>query len=130
MKSIISVFASTIMLLLVTGCAVIINMRDGIARIDACPGVEFTLAVEQGPHRPAMRGTARGEVVRFDSHAFRSIDFSRSVTVEVFASTVPPDSECPIQAGVRYRLANVILPSVPGLSRIYQVDLSRFTRVP
>jgi len=117
--------------LLLPGCGTItINMKDGTARINACPGVEFAIQVRQGPFMPTARATASGGVVRFSSSAFSDIDFSRRVTVDVFASTVPPDSACPFRAGDRYRLADVVLPAVPGQSDTYEVDLANAERVP
>jgi hypothetical protein len=121
---------AVLLALLVPSCAIVIDVRDGTARIQGCPGVEFTIIVEQGPHQPTARTHTSQGVLHFSADAFRDIDFSKQVTVTVFASTVPPGSECPIKAGVKYKLTNTILPPVPGESRKYEADLSKFKETP
>ena len=130
MKRSVLVVGLAVVLLSLIGCAVTINMRDGTARIDRCPGVEFQIIVQQGPHQPSVRAVASGGQVQFSSQAFRDIDFSRRVTVIIFASTIPPNSDCPIRINERYRLADVILPPVSGESGTYQVNLADFQKMP
>jgi hypothetical protein len=114
----------------IPACAVVINLKDGTARVDGCPGVEFTIIVEQGPHKPSTKATPSGGIVRFKSGDFKDIDFSKRVKVTVFASKVPPGSECQLRAGVKYVLENDVLPPVPGESDTYEADLAKFKQVP
>lgn len=126
MKTLIVIIIAGIVLSLTACGSIQINMKDGTARIEQCPGVTFRIIVIQGPFQPSARAMSSGGVVNFKSSSFENIDFQRSVTVKVFADTIPPQSECPIRSGVTYVLRNQILPTAPGTSDTYEIDLSDF----
>ncbi|RMH21576.1 MAG: hypothetical protein D6701_02315 [Gemmatimonadetes bacterium] len=127
-RSFFSPLAGFVLVLVLAACSSIeVDMKDGTARIDRCPGVTFRLIVIQGPNQPSVSATALGGVVRFRSSAFDVIDFSRPVRLIVFAERVPAGSECPLRAGVRYELSSRVLSPVSGSSDTYGIDLGDFT---
>jgi hypothetical protein len=130
MKTLIAVIVTGIVLTLTACGSIQIDMRDGTARIEQCPNVTFRIIVIQGPNQPSARATPNGGVVSFRSSTFRDIDFTQSVTINVFADTVPPDSNCPIRAGVRYVLENKVLTPASGTSDTYEIDLADFQERP
>jgi len=129
MKALIAVSITTMVLTLAAACGSIqIDMKDGTARIEQCPNVTFRIIVIQGPNQRNARATPSGDVVKFKSSTFRDIDFTRPVTVNVFADKIPPGSECPIKIGKKYVLKNIVLPPLSGTSDTYEIDLADFKK--
>lgn len=114
-----------VVLAMVVACTIQIDMEDGTARIEECPGVEFEIVLIQGQRQPSARATADGETVRFESEGFDDIDFTRPMTIRVFVATIPPGSECPMEVGVEYELENTIPDRIED--DLYEIDLADFT---
>ncbi len=124
--SLIAVSIAGLVLILAACGSIQINMKDGTARIEQCPNVTFRIIVIQGPNQYSARATLGGGVVKFKSSAFKNVDFTQPVTVNIFADKIPPGSECPIKIGVKYVLENKVLTPVSGTSDTYEIDLSDF----